>query len=200
VGRLASLLSRIATCTVCGGPMGASKRGVAPIYVCQGPEDENASRGHCQFPLDFADRVVVSRLIQQMEDTGRTPFRPLPVPVDLTPLKVREAEIAALMAELVEDRTAGLIDRAALVVGTATLREELTGIRQRLTEAEGHTPAKMIDMHDEFNQLDLGERRATLREAFAFIRVVPRGKGRPKAGQPIWRAALIETEFTPAWS
>jgi hypothetical protein len=42
VGKLANLLSRIATCTVCGGPVGASKRGDAPIYVCQGPEDETS--------------------------------------------------------------------------------------------------------------------------------------------------------------
>jgi hypothetical protein len=61
----------------------------------------------------------------------------------------------------------------------------------------------MIDVdaaYEEFNRLDLGERRAVLRDAFAFIRVTPRGKGRPKTGQPTWRAELIETEFTPAWS
>jgi site-specific DNA recombinase len=61
----------------------------------------------------------------------------------------------------------------------------------------------MIDIeaaYEEFNGMDLAEQRTVLRDAFAFIRVVPRGKGRPKAGQPTWRTALIETEFTPAWS
>jgi hypothetical protein len=61
----------------------------------------------------------------------------------------------------------------------------------------------MIDVdaaYEEFNRLDLGERRAVLRDAFAFIRLTPRGTGRPKTGQPTWRAELIETEFTPAWS
>ncbi|WP_250002254.1 recombinase family protein [Actinoplanes sp. M2I2] len=203
VGKLANLLSRIATCTVCGGKMGASKRGNAPIYVCQGPEDESTGRGHCQLPLGFADEVVVSRLIQQMEPTGRATFRPQPSPVDTDLLEGRVAEIEMLMAELVEDRTAGLIDRAALLAGTATLRQELADIRDSLTEAGGHVADRMINVKaelEEFNRLSLGEQRAVLREAFAFIRVVPRGKGRPRAGEPIWRPELIKTEFTPAWS
>jgi len=203
VGKLANLLSRIATCAVCGGPMGASKRGDAPIYVCKGPEDETATRGHCQLPLDFADGVIVSRLTQQMKDIGRVMFRPQPVSIDTTPLMERESEIEVLMAELVEDRTADLIDRAALLAGTATLREEQAAIRRALAEAGGHAPAKMIDIEaacEEFNRLDLGGRRAVLRDAFAFIRVAPRGKGRPRTGQPTWREELIETEFTTAWS
>jgi site-specific DNA recombinase len=195
VGKLATLLSRIASCTVCGGPMGASKRGSAPIYVCQGPVDETLSRGHCQLPLDFADRVVVSRLLQQMEATGRTMSGQQPAPMDVAPLKARENEIELLMAELVEDRAAGLLERAAVLTGTARLREELTGIRKSVLEAGRRETAD-----EEFGKLALVEQRAVLRDAFTFIRVIPRGKGRPKAGQPTWRAALIETEFTPAWS
>jgi DNA invertase Pin-like site-specific DNA recombinase len=203
VGRLATLLSRIASCAVCGGPMGASKRGDAPIYVCQGPEDETSSRGHCQLPIDFANGVVVTRLIQQLKVTGRTKFRPQHTSADRAPLKARETEIEALMAELVKDRTAGLIDRAALLAGTATLREELADIRDSLAEAGGHAPARTFDFeaaYDEFDRLDLGEQRALVRGAFSFIRVVQRGKGRPKTGQPTWRAELIETEFTAGWS
>jgi site-specific DNA recombinase len=169
VGKLANLLSRIATCAVCGGPMGASKRGDGPIYVCKGPEEGTASRGHCQLPLAFADGVVVSRLIQQLEGTGRMTFRPQPVSVDITPLKARETEIEVLMAELVEDRTAGLIDRAALLVGNATLREELAGIRKSLSEAGGHVPARMIDIeaaYEEFNRMDLS--------AVALLMTLPR--------------------------
>lgn len=45
--------------------------------------------------------------------------------IDTAPLKERETEISRLMAELVEDRTAGLIDRASLLSGTAKLRAEL---------------------------------------------------------------------------
>jgi len=203
VGKLTKLLSRIATCKVCGGPMGASKRGDAPIYVCQGTSDTAASRGHCQLPIDFADRVVVSRLIGQMEYTGRVTFQPQAVPIDTVPLKAREAEIEALMAELVEDRTAGLINRNALLAGTSTLREELADIRARLAGARVGTPASVMDIeaaYEEFYRLSLGEQRAVLRGAFALIQVAPRGKGRPKAGQPTWRAEMIETEFTPTWS
>ncbi|GAA2491964.1 hypothetical protein Ahu01nite_027780 [Winogradskya humida] len=202
VGKLANLLSRIATCTVCGGKMGASKRGDAPIYVCQGPEDASASRGHCQLPLDFADEVVVSRLIRQMELMGRSTCRPQPLPIDRGALEGRALEIEKLMAELVEDRTVGLLDRDALLTGTATLRQELAGIRYSLAQAGSHAAARVVDIEaesEEFNRLGLEEQRAILREAFAFIRVIPRGKGRPKAGEPTWRPELIETEFTPAW-
>ncbi|MEV6305156.1 recombinase family protein [Actinoplanes sp. NPDC051861] len=203
VGKLANLLSQIATCTVCGGSMGASKRGDAPIYVCKGTRDESAGRGHCQRPLDFADRVVVVRLLQQMGLTGRTTFRRQPVSIDTSALKARELEIEVLMAELVEDRTAGLIDRAALLAGTATLRQELAEVRDSLAEAGGSPAAKMIDIEaasEEFDRLSLGEQRAVLQEAFAYIRVIPRGKGRTKPGNPTWRPEFIETEFTRAWS
>lgn len=94
VGKLATLLSRIATCTVCGGPMGASKRAKAPIYVCQGKKDENASRGHCQLPIAFADGVVVSRLIRQMGDTDRETFGPRPASIDMTPSGMIDVEAA----------------------------------------------------------------------------------------------------------
>jgi site-specific DNA recombinase len=203
VGKVANLLSRIATCTVCGGKMGASKRGDVPIYVCKGTDDESAGRGHCQLPLDFADRVVVARLLEQMELTGRTTFRPQPVSIDPSPLKARALEIEVLMAELVEDRTAGLIDRAALLAGTATLRQELADVRDSLAEAGGSIAARAIDIEvasEEFHRLGLEEQHAVLREAFVFIRAIPRGKGRPKAGKPTWRPELIETEFTCAWS
>ncbi|MEV4345965.1 recombinase family protein [Actinoplanes sp. NPDC049596] len=185
VGKLTQLLSRIATCGVCGGPMGASKRGDVPIYVCQGPKEEAASRGHCQLPLEFADGVVLSRLIQQMAATGRRAFRSQTDAVDLASLQERESEIETLMAELVEDRTADLIDRTALVTGSATLRHELTEIRTRLGEAAGHETAGPIDIavaRAEFNRLNLGEQRAAVRKVFAAIRVIPRGKGRPKTG------------------
>jgi site-specific DNA recombinase len=157
--------------------------------------DETLSRGHCQLPLDFADRVVVSRLLQHMEATGRTMSGQQPAPMDVAPLKARENEIELLMAELVEDRAAGLLERAAVLTGTAKLREELAGIRKSVLEAGRRETAD-----EEFGKLALVEQRAVLRDAFTFIRVIPRGKGRPKAGQPTWRAALIETEFTPAWS
>ncbi|MBU2667653.1 recombinase family protein [Actinoplanes bogorensis] len=203
LGRLSKLLSRLAICSVCDGPMGASIRADKPIYICQGRNSESASRGHCQLPIDFADGVVVTRLIEQMRNIGRSAFRPRPQSLDVDHLEARSTEIDVIMAELVEDRAAGLIDRKALIKGTATLREELAAIRADLAAARGDTPVGAFDATaalEEFDQLDLQKRRKILREAFAFIRVIPRGKGRPKAGQPTWRADLIETEFTPAWS
>ena len=205
-GKLANLLSGIATCSICDGSMGASRRGKEgeSIYVCKGdPNQPNLGRGHCSMAVDFADGQIVRRLVEQMQATKRVTFRPQPLAIDTAPLVQRENEIADLMAELVEDRTAGLIDRAALVAGTAKLRAELSEIQAELSEAGKYGPAKVIDVeaaYDEFDRMDLGEQRATLRDAFDFIKVVPRGKGRRRQGEPAWRAELIQTGFTPAWS
>ncbi|MDH6465950.1 site-specific DNA recombinase [Micromonospora sp. A200] len=205
-GKLANLLSGIATCSVCDGPMGASRRGKEgeSIYTCKGrPSQPDLGRGHCSIGVDFADGQIVRRLIQQMQATGRVTFRPQPPAIDPAPLVQREGEIAQLMAELVEDRTAGLIDRASLVAGTATLRAELAEIQAELAKAGTYGRAEEIDAeaaYDEFDRLDLGEQRAILRDAFEFIKVIPRGKGRRRQGEPAWQPELIRTAFTPAWS
>lgn len=204
-GKLANLLSGIATCSVCGGALGATKRGAGgeSIYICGGVASRaDHGRGHCSIPVEFADGVITRRLVMQMEITGRVSFRPLPPTIDTAPLVERENEIARLMAELVEDRTADLIDRAALRDGTAKLRAELADVQAELAKA-GTGSVKEIDIeaaYEEFYLMDLGEQRATLKEAFEFIEVVPRGKGRPRQGEPVWKAEIVKTEFTPAWS
>ncbi|MET8089622.1 recombinase family protein [Micromonospora sp. NPDC005220] len=205
-GKLANLLSGIASCSVCEGPMGATRRPTAGecIYVCKGRMDRpELGRGHCSIGIEFADGSVVRRLVQRLEITGRTAFKPQPPVIDVAPLMQREAEISQLMAELVEDRTAGLIDRAALVTGTANLRAELAEIQAELAKAGGHGSAKVIDIeaaYDEFDAMDLGEQREVLRDAFDAIVMRPRGKGRPKNGEPTWKADLIEVTFSQAWS
>ncbi|MFD6636723.1 recombinase family protein [Micromonospora chalcea] len=204
-GKLANLLSSIATCSACEGPMGVSRRkNGEKVYVCKGLDQQpEVGRGHCSIGVDFADAQIIRRLIQQMEATGRVTFHPQPATVDTTDLVNREAEIGRLMAELVEDRTQGLIDRAALHTGTAKLRAELAEVQAAIAAAGGQGPAEEIDIeaaYDEFEELDLGEQREILRGAFESIRIIPRGKGRRKAGEPAWRPELIKTQFTPAWS
>ena len=130
-------------------------------------------------------------------------FRPLPFEIDVDSLKQREAELAQIMADLVEDLSAKIIERMAYLAGTAKIRAELEDVRAELADAGTRSPVQVIDVeaaYDEFGQLDLGEQRLILREAFEFIRIVPRGKGRPKQGAPVWRSELIQTNFTPAWS
>lgn len=205
-GKLANLLSGIATCSICAGPLGATRRPSSDenIYVCKGNGDKpDLGRGHCSIGIEFADGQVVRRLIQQMESTGRMTFRPLPFEIDVDSLKQREAELAHIMADLVEDLSAKIIERMAYLAGTAKIRAELEDVRAELADAGTRSPVQVIDVeaaYDEFGQLDLGEQRLILREAFEFIRIVPRGKGRPKQGAPVWRSELIQTNFTPAWS
>lgn len=205
-GKLSNLLSGIIICSVCEGRVTATVRPKSGerIYICQGNDKHpERGRGHASIGISFADGVVVRRLIQQMDLTGRVSFHPQPASIDTAPLEQREREIAQLMAELVEDRAAGLIDRAALHAGTAKLREELAEIQQALIEAGGHGPVEDIDVkaaYEEFNSLDLGEQRMILRDAFETMVIIPRGKGRPKAGESPWKPQMIESTFTPAWS
>ncbi|MEU7570282.1 recombinase family protein [Micromonospora sp. NPDC049240] len=204
-GRLANLLSGIATCSACNGSISVyRRRNGEKVYVCRGLDKQpELGRGHCSIGVDFADAQIIRRLVMQMEATGRVTFHPQPATIDTTDLVNRQGEIAQLMAELVEDRTSGLIDRAALHAGTAKLRAELAEIQEAIAVAGGQGPAEEIDIeaaYDEFEALDLGEQREILRGAFDFIRIIPRGKGRRKAGEPAWRPALVQTEFTPAWS
>ncbi|GAA3275163.1 recombinase family protein [Dactylosporangium vinaceum] len=147
-GRLANLLSGIAICSVCGGSMGASRRGQqnTGIYVCKGRAGQaEIGRGHCSIPVDFANQQIVCRLVARMKVMGRVAFRLHPRVTETAPLMERKGEIKKLMAELVEDRTAGLIDRAALLAGTARLRAELSDIHGALAaenyrERKGSTP------------------------------------------------------------
>lgn len=204
-GKLTNMLSGIATCSVCDSVLGATRRGKEgeSIYICSGRGGRaDLGRGHCSIPVDFADAQIVRRLVMQMETTGRVSFRPLPPTIDTAPLKKRETEISRLMAELVEDRTAGLIDRASLLSGTAKLRAELAEIQAELARAgTGHVDYVDIEAaYDEFHRLDLGQKRATVQDAFEFIKLVPRGKGRPRQGESMWKPELIKTEFTPVWS
>jgi site-specific DNA recombinase len=203
-GKLANLLSGIAHCGICGATVKATKRMGQPLYLCAGHKREpERGRGHTSIPIDYADGQVLFRLVSQMELTSRVSFHPLPTDADTAPLKERERQLEELMSELVQDRTAGIITRAALHEGTGKLRAELAEIQMQIAKAGHYGPVKVIDVeaaYEEFNMLDLGEQRKVLFDAFKSIRLLGRGKGRPKAGEAIWRPEHLATEFTPAWS
>lgn len=206
LGKLANLLSGIMTCTVCDGKLRANRRKTEDpaIYVCAGNDDKlDLGRGHSSIGVSYADGQIVARLVRQMEDTGRVTFRPLPPDIDVAPLKQREVDILQRMEELVQDRDARIMPRAVYLTSAANLNAELEEVQAALANAGSWGPVKHVDVeaaYEEFETLDLGEQRTILREAFQYIRLIPRGKGRPKAGEGIWRADLIQTEFTEAWS
>ncbi|MFY1686310.1 recombinase family protein [Plantactinospora sp. WMMB782] len=200
-GKTANLLSGIAVCGVCGGRLVANRRAHdgLRIYRCGGlGTSASRERGHVSIGFEFADGQIVRRMVDQMRKTGRVTFRPQAPGVDTEPLEQREREIQALMAELVEDRAAGYIDRTALRDGTAKLRAELAEIQAEITKAgAAGGPADEIDIeaaYDEFDRFDLGEQRDIIRGAFESIKVLPRGKGRGT-----WKPEHLETEFAPEW-
>ncbi|MBB3099363.1 DNA invertase Pin-like site-specific DNA recombinase [Actinoplanes campanulatus] len=202
-GKLANLLSGIAECGVCGGPVQATKRNDEPLYTCKGnkwkPEE---GRGHTSLPLDYAEGLVLRRLVEQMKRTNRVSFHPMPTGVDVSPLEARERAIDKRLNELIVEEVTGKITRQQLHAGTAELRHELAGIQMEIARAGSFGPVKTIDIeaaYEEFGALDLGEQRGILSDAFQFIRLIQRGRGRPRAGEPIWKPEHLETEFTPEW-
>ncbi|HET8683735.1 MAG TPA: zinc ribbon domain-containing protein [Micromonosporaceae bacterium] len=196
----------IMTCTVCGGPMRANRRKTEDpaIYVCAGNDEKaDLGRGHSSIGVSYADGQIVARLVRQMEDTGRVSFRPLPPDIDVAPLLERKAGIMQRMEEIAQDRAANVMPRPAYLAAANTLNAELAEVQAELASAGSWGPVKQVDVeaaYEEFEELDLGEQRTIIREAFEYIRLVPRGKGRPKAGEGIWKSELIKTEFTEAWS
>lgn len=205
-GKQTYLISGIGSCGKCGGKL---KTGLNTnrerIYVCGGiPYEPEAGIGHTSIPIEYADGQIVFRLISQMELTGRVTFFPQPTGANIAPLVTRETEIQKTMRELAEDRAEGLIDRDQLRAGTARLREELAEVQAEISRAGAFAgPAKEIDIeaaYEEFDALSLGEQRKVLLDAFEFIRLPGRGKGKPKRGEATWRPEHLLTGFTPAWS
>ncbi|GIE89407.1 recombinase family protein [Actinoplanes regularis] len=204
-GKLANLLSGIAHCGVCGGPVRATKKKGIPFYLCAGVGREpGRSRGHTQFPIDYGDGLVVRRLIKQMTDTNRPYFHPVPPSdIDVPALLTEEARIEGKMNELAVDQATNKITRQQLHAATATLREELAQVQAEIAKAGSYGDPGYVDIeyaYYQFDEMELSEQRSVLVAAFEFIRLLPRGKGRPKAGEAIWRSEHLATKFTPAWS
>jgi hypothetical protein len=207
VGKLAHLLSGIARCAVCGGTLSASRRKGEDfdIYVCSDRDARPGAKGRGHVTIDgtFTDGQIVRRLVMRMEETGRVSFRPIPIPVDAEPLRERLRELTERLAELVADRAADLIDRASFTTGTAEAGAEADSLRAQIIEAgRSFGDVTKIDIeyaYQEFDDLDLGEQREILREAFDSIEIKPRGKGRPRAGQPTFSREQVVTAFSAEW-
>jgi hypothetical protein len=142
-------------------------------------------------------------MVMQVEKTGRTSFAPLPESPNLQPLYDRESELNERLTELVGDRAGNLITRAQFLEGTAELRAELDEVRKMIGEAGRYAgPVTTVDIeaaYDEFDRLELHEQREYVRGAFTLIEVQPRGKGRRRVGEPLWKPEHLITTFTREW-
>lgn len=177
-GRAKWLLSCIATCAVCGGPMAVMRRGAnRTVYQCR-------DRGHLSIERTELDEYLTGLVIEKL--SRHDTYAHLPDGSEESAVVALRAEEAALRAELdgyVDDAAEGKIDRvfAAKVVGK--LNAKITDVQSRIEAAV--TPPALAgllagapgeDVAARWNRAPCSARRETLRLLFTSITVA---KGRP---------------------
>lgn len=194
------LLSFIATCGVCGGPVfctstsgkGRTRR---QVYRCR--ED---TRGHVARDKAAVDDLVTRLVIGVFEDPETAPLLVRHRErADVTPLYQEAAAIRALMVSRNRMHLAREITDAEFTEGRAQLQQELAEVEARITEAEKadvlapmrRNPAEV------WASFDVDQRRAVV-GALMTVTILPTSSGRPegwKPGQPYFRPESVRIEW-----
>lgn len=194
-GPLANLLTGIAVCDVCEGRIRVlwrgrkGEEGSYAIYQCVA--------GHASLPVQFADDVAVWHLLMRAPDLDATSFVPQVEAPDLGPLRTEEADLRGRLDALAEDFADGLLDRAAMLAGTAKLRQRLNAVEAEIAKTGRVGIWTHVDIEalaDQFMDLTLETKREILRAAFGRIAIKSRGKGRVPP-----RPSLLAVRWTPEW-
>jgi DNA invertase Pin-like site-specific DNA recombinase len=186
------LLSGLAVCGVCGGPVFATSSGRRrhkPVYTCRG--SRHVVRDAAEVD-QFVEAVILERL-------SRPDARELLVPdrqaADTAALHLRDAALAERLVELGRLYGDGTIDAPQLQAATASIRTQREQITAELAAASrGSVLAGVVDAPDPAKVwvvLDLSRRRAII-DTLASVTILPARKGR----RPGWRAG--ESYFDPA--
>lgn len=177
-GRAKWLLSCIATCELCGGPMAVVRRGAArTVYQCR-------DRGHVWIERVELDEYLTGLVIERLSRPDAYPH--LPDGSEEATVVALRAEEAALRAELdgyADDAAEGRIDRvfAAKVVGK--LQTKITDAQSRVEQAI--TPPALAgllagdpgeDVATRWDRAPVSARREVLRLLFSSI-VVSKAPG-----------------------
>lgn len=191
----AHLLSGIAVCGVCGGPlrMGASRNGRA--YRCAksaGHVVRNAER------LDQYVRDVVVTVLRRPEGLAQLVSEPESSGVDVEALREEIGVVEGRLGQLAEDYAEGLLNGAQVRAAT----ERLEGKREKL-QAEMDRATRGTGMEDVLNAADPGQmfldapldRQRAIARALVVPVVYPAGRGRPagwKPGEPYFDPSRVE--------
>lgn len=166
------LLSGIARCGVCGGPMVHHvNRGRYSAYMCRDRSCTTRKR-------DDVDRHVVDRVLALLELVDTSPG---PAGDDPTVLQA-QAELDALHARLtsfIDQAVDGSLSAAALARVEARLRPQIDDAERRLRALRRPAALSRFDLSDPaalWEALDVGERRQLLAAAVT-VTVLPTGKG-----------------------
>jgi site-specific DNA recombinase len=178
-GRAKWLLSCIATCAVCGGPMAVMRRGAnRTVYQCR-------DRGHCSIERTELDDYLTELVIERL--SRRDAYPHLPDGSEETAVVALRAEEAALRAQLdgyVDDAAEGKIDRVFASKIAAKLNAKITEVQHRIEAAV--TPPALVgllagstgeDVGTRWDRAPISAQREVLRLLFASIVVAKGGPG-----------------------
>lgn len=186
------LLSGIARCGKCGGPVRASMKASHGVYRCY----DHACVSRRRPPVDeLVTRTLLAYLETNRERitaalTTRQPAALVDASSDVAEASRIRRELAALPELLAAgDLTAG--DYAAAM---SRLRERLTGVEGRIA-ATSRRPSATVgllaedDMGGMWERMDVGEQRTILKEVIDHIRIdrVPRGSDPLACIEIVWR-------------
>jgi site-specific DNA recombinase len=187
------LMSGLALCGVCGDPVrsfsaSAQRRKTKPVYTCR--TGKHVIRDAAEVDA-YVEAVIVERLSRPDAGELLAPDQT----GDTAGLHLRDAALAARLAELGRLYGEGVIDAAQLAQGTAAIRTQREEITAQLTAmTRGSVLAGVADAPDPakvWTGLDLSRKRAIV-DVLVDVVILPDRKGR-RAG---WRAG--ETYFDPA--
>jgi site-specific DNA recombinase len=173
-GRAASnLLTGIATCAKCGGTVdaGSGHKG-APMYTCKGY--------HVSTPRAEADGIVRASVIAALQTT--LPGTVVAARGKATPGALwQEAErLTSRLDSASSSYARGGITIEQLETASASLREQLADVEQRIAESTGGAASPLAlraEQIEDFENLDLDGQRAFL-ASLATIKLYPRGRGK----------------------
>jgi site-specific DNA recombinase len=177
-GRAKWLLSCIATCAVCSGPMAVMRRGAnRTVYQCR-------DRGHLSIERTELDDYLTGLVIERLSRTDA--YQHLPGGQDETAVAALRAEEAALRADLdgyADDAAEGKIDRAFAAKVVAKLQTRITDVQRRIEAAI--TPPALVgllagdpgeDVAARWDRAPISAQREVLRLLFSSI-TVAKGPG-----------------------
>jgi site-specific DNA recombinase len=185
------LLAGLARCGVCGGPVksfsaSARRRPTRPVYTCR-------SGKHVIRTAEEVDRFVEEVVIGILTKRGAELLAP-DQKGDTIALHLKDAALAARLAELGRLFADGQIDADTLRAGTERIRQQREGITAQLAAvSRGSVLAGVADAADPakvWAGLDLSRKRAVI-DVLMTVTILQAKRGR----RPGWRAG--ESYFDP---
>jgi DNA invertase Pin-like site-specific DNA recombinase len=186
------LLSNLARCGLCGGPVnaGGNNRHGGRVYKCAQRTPNHLQR--LADPIDdFVTEVTLKRLSQpDLADLVATE-RP-----DVSGLSFEAATLRTRRDQLAEDYAEGTLTRSQLLAGTRRIEARLTQIDTALADAAQVTVlAAFIDRGDVravWDRLDIDQRRAVI-DTLMTVTLHSPGQGarrfRPESVEITWRSS-----------